>query len=167
MELDERKRKILNAVIKNYLETGEPVGSRTISKYTDLNLSSATIRNEMSDLEDMGYILQPHTSAGRIPSDKGYRFYVDDMLKEKQNEVSEIKEKLIEKADKLEVILESAAKMLATDTNYTSMVTKPQYKKHLVKFLQLSDFDKKKLLMVQPTIRLTRAIMTTMGLPLT
>jgi heat-inducible transcriptional repressor len=137
LELDERKRKILNAVIKNYLETGEPVGSRTISKYTDLNLSSATIRNEMSDLEDMGYILQPHTSAGRIPSDKGYRFYVDDMLKEKQNEVSEIKEKLIEKADKLEVILESAAKMLATDTNYTSMVTKPQYKKHLVKFLQL------------------------------
>ena len=148
MELDERKRKILNAIIKNYLETGEPVGSRTISKYTDLNLSSATIRNEMSDLEEMGYILQPHTSAGRIPSDKGYRFYVDDMLKEKQNEVSEIKEKLIEKADKLEVILESAAKVLATDTNYTSMITKPQYKKHLVKFLQLSDFDTRKLLMV-------------------
>ena len=74
--LDERKTKILNAIIKNYLETGEPVGSRTISKYTDLNLSSATIRNEMSDLEELGYILQPHTSAGRIPSDKGYRFYV-------------------------------------------------------------------------------------------
>ena len=70
MELDERKKKILQAVIRNYLETGEPVGSRTISKYTDLNLSSATIRNEMSDLEEMGYILQPHTSAGRIPSDK-------------------------------------------------------------------------------------------------
>ena len=67
-ELDERKRKILKAIIQTYLETGEPVGSRTISKYTDLNLSSATIRNEMSDLEEMGYILQPHTSAGRIPS---------------------------------------------------------------------------------------------------
>ena len=66
-DLDERKRKILKAIIQTYLETGEPVGSRTISKYTDLNLSSATIRNEMSDLEDMGYILQPHTSAGRIP----------------------------------------------------------------------------------------------------
>ena len=76
VELDERKKKILQAVIRNYLETGEPVGSRTISKYTDLNLSSATIRNEMSDLEEMGYILQPHTSAGRIPSDKGYRFYL-------------------------------------------------------------------------------------------
>ena len=76
MELDERKIKILDAIIRNYLETGEPVGSRTISKYTDLNLSSATIRNEMADLEELGYILQPHTSAGRIPSDKGYRFYV-------------------------------------------------------------------------------------------
>ena len=73
--LDERKMKILDAIIRTYLETGEPVGSRTISKYTDLNLSSATIRNEMSDLEELGYIVQPHTSAGRIPSDKGYRFY--------------------------------------------------------------------------------------------
>ena len=72
-ELDERKRKILNAIIQNYLDTGEPVGSRTISKYSDLHLSSATIRNEMSDLEELGYILQPHTSAGRIPSDQGYR----------------------------------------------------------------------------------------------
>lgn len=148
MELDERKRKILNAIIKTYLETGEPVGSRTISKYTDLNLSSATIRNEMSDLEDMGYIIQPHTSAGRIPSDKGYRLYVDEMLKDKNNEVREMKEKLIEKADKLEVILENAAKLLASDTNYTSMITKPKYKKHVVKFLQLSDFDIQKLLMV-------------------
>ena len=148
MELDERKEKILNAIIKTYLETGEPVGSRTISKYTDLQLSSATIRNEMSDLEDMGYIIQPHTSAGRIPSDKGYRFYVDNMLKDKQVEVREMREKLIEKADKLEVILENAAKLLANDTNYTSMITKPQYKKHVVKFLQLSDFDINKLLMV-------------------
>ena len=148
MELDERKRKILNAIIKTYLETGEPVGSRTISKYTDLNLSSATIRNEMSDLEDLGYIIQPHTSAGRIPSDKGYRLYVDEMLKDKHNEVKEMKEKLIEKADKLEVILENAAKLLASDTNYTSMITKPKYKKHVVKFLQLSDFDIHKLLMV-------------------
>lgn len=73
MQLDDRKLKILQAIIRNYLETGEPVGSRTISKYTDLNLSSATIRNEMADLEELGYIIQPHTSAGRIPSDKGYR----------------------------------------------------------------------------------------------
>ena len=77
MELDERKKKILKVIIQNYMETGEPVGSRTISKDPDLKLSSATIRNEMSDLEEMGYIIQPHTSAGRIPSDKGYRLYVD------------------------------------------------------------------------------------------
>ena len=82
-QLGERKVKILDAIIRNYLATGEPVGSRTISKYTDLNLSSATIRNEMSDLEELGYIVQPHTSAGRIPSDKGYRFYVDHLMEEK------------------------------------------------------------------------------------
>ena len=82
-ELNERKSKILRAIIKNYLETGEPVGSRTISKYTDLNLSSATIRNEMADLEELGYIMQPHTSAGRIPSDQGYRWYVDMLMSPK------------------------------------------------------------------------------------
>ena len=91
MQLDERKYIILQAIIRNYLETGEPVGSRTISKYTDLNLSSATIRNEMADLEELGYILQPHTSAGRIPSDKGYRLYVDKMMEEKEREVEEMK----------------------------------------------------------------------------
>ena len=86
MDLDERKRKILHAIIRTYLETGEPVGSRTISKYSDLKLSSATIRNEMSDLEEMGYIIQPHTSAGRIPSDKGYRLYVDYLMEEKERD---------------------------------------------------------------------------------
>lgn len=92
MELDDRKKKILTAIIRNYLETGEPVGSRTISKYSDLNLSSATIRNEMSDLEEMGLILQPIRRAGRIPSDKGYRLYVDTMMEEKQREITEMKE---------------------------------------------------------------------------
>ena len=105
MELDERKKKILQSVIRNYLETGEPVGSRTISKYTDLNLSSATIRNEMADLEEMGYIFQPHTSAGRIPSDKGYRFYVDAMMAQKEQEVVEMKEMLVERQDKMELLL--------------------------------------------------------------
>ena len=104
-ELDERKMKILQAIIRNYLETGEPVGSRTISKYTDLNLSSATIRNEMADLEELGYILQPHTSAGRIPSDKGYRLYVDSMLEEKDREVADLKELLVEKEDKMDHLL--------------------------------------------------------------
>ena len=87
MQLDERKWKILQAIIKTYLETGEPVGSRTISKYADLNLSSATIRNEMADLEELGYIIQPHTSAGRIPSDLGYRLYVNHLMEEKEQQV--------------------------------------------------------------------------------
>ena len=88
--LTDRKKKILKAIIKTYMETGEPVGSRTISKYTDLNVSSATIRNEMSDLTDLGYIVQPHTSAGRIPSDKGYRLYVDELMQEKEDEIEEL-----------------------------------------------------------------------------
>ncbi|MCR2020852.1 HTH domain-containing protein, partial [Blautia pseudococcoides] len=110
-ELDERKRKILKAIIRTYLETGEPVGSRTISKYTDLNLSSATIRNEMSDLEELGYIVQPHTSAGRIPSDTGYRLYVDELMREKEEEVSEIKEMMIERTDKMEKVLKQVVKV--------------------------------------------------------
>ena len=117
-DLDERKRKILKAIIQTYLETGEPVGSRTISKYTDLNLSSATIRNEMSDLEDLGYIVQPHTSAGRIPSDLGYRLYVDELMKEKDQEVSEMKEMMIEKTDRMERVLKQVVKVLASNTNY-------------------------------------------------
>ena len=102
MDLDERKIKILKTIIKSYMETGEPVGSRTISKILDLKLSSATIRNEMSDLEDLGYIIQPHTSSGRVPSDKGYRFYVDEILNDKIAEVSEFKSNVMERVDKLE-----------------------------------------------------------------
>ena len=122
-ELDERKRKILKAIIQTYLETGEPVGSRTISKYTDLNLSSATIRNEMSDLEEMGYILQPHTSAGRIPSDKGYRLYVDELMREKEQEVADIKNMVIEKTDRMEKVLQQVVKVLASSTNYATLIT--------------------------------------------
>ena len=103
--LDERKQKILKAIIKTYMETGEPVGSRTISKYPDLNVSSATIQNEMSDLTDMGYIVQPHTSAGRIPSDKGYRLYVDELTREKEAEIAEIRDLMIEKSDKMDKVL--------------------------------------------------------------
>lgn len=148
MELDERKKKILQAVIRNYLETGEPVGSRTISKYTDLNLSSATIRNEMSDLEEMGYILQPHTSAGRIPSDKGYRFYVDTMLGEREREVEELKGLLLEKDEKMDTLLKRVARVLATNTNYAAMITTPQYQRNKLKFIQLSKVDEYQLLAV-------------------
>ena len=148
MQLDERKYIILQAIIRNYLETGEPVGSRTISKYTDLNLSSATIRNEMADLEELGYILQPHTSAGRIPSDKGYRLYVDKMMEEKEREVEERKELLLEKEDKVDHLLKQAAKLLANNTEYAAMVSAPQYHRNKLKFIQLSRVDAKQLLAV-------------------
>ncbi len=153
LDLDERKRKILQAIIRNYLETGEPVGSRTISKYTDLNLSSATIRNEMSDLEELGYIIQPHTSAGRIPSDKGYRLYVDQMMLEKEEqlsqatqEVREMQKMLLDREDKMEAVLKQMAKMLAVNTNYATMISAPQVQGNKLKFIQLSRVDARQLL---------------------
>ncbi len=148
MELDERKTVILKAIIKNYLETGEPVGSRTISKYTDLNLSSATIRNEMADLEELGFIVQPHTSAGRIPSDKGYRFYVDSMMLEHEKEVEQLKDVLLEKEEKLDHMLKQAAKLMAVNTNYATMVTAPRNSRNVLKFLQLSRMDDSHILAV-------------------
>ncbi len=162
MELDDRKVKILKAIIQNYLETGEPVGSRTISKYADLKLSSATIRNEMADLEDLGYIVQPYTSAGRIPTDKGYRLYVDDMMHhkeaelisresdvaDKEKELESMKTMLTEKVDKVEELLQNVAKVLARDTNYATMVTTPQVKGNKLKFVQLSQLESNKILAV-------------------
>ncbi|XCP84338.1 heat-inducible transcriptional repressor HrcA [Roseburia hominis] len=147
-ELSDRKSKILHAIIKNYLDTGEPVGSRTISKYTDLNLSSATIRNEMADLEELGYIMQPHTSAGRIPSDKGYRWYVDMLMSKKEQEVTEMKEQMLEKADKMEQLLKQAAKVLANNTNYATMISTPVYNRNKIKFIQLSQVDETQLIAV-------------------
>ncbi len=141
MELTERKKTILNAIVRNYLETGEPVGSRTISKDTDLNLSSATIRNEMADLVEMGLILQPHTSAGRIPSDQGYRVYVDEMLREKEKEVENMKDMLLDKEEKLENLLKQVARTLAVDTNYATMISAPQIRKNKLKFIQISKVD--------------------------
>jgi len=148
MELDERKVTILKAIIKTYLETGEPVGSRTISKYSDLKLSSATIRNEMSDLEDLGYIVQPHTSAGRIPSDKGYRFYVDQIMQEKEQEVTEVKELMIQRMDRVELVLKKLAHLLAANTNYATMISGPLYHHNKLKFIQLSQMEAYKLLVV-------------------
>ena len=147
-ELDDRKMKILQTIIKTYLETGEPVGSRTISKYTDLNLSSATIRNEMADLEDLGYIIQPHTSAGRIPSDKGYRLYVDMLMEDKEHEITEMQEKMLQKADKMEQLLQQAARVLANSTNYATMVSAPTYNRNKLKFIQLSQVDANQIIAV-------------------
>lgn len=146
--LGDRKLTILHAIIKTYLETGEPVGSRTISKYSDVNLSSATIRNEMADLEELGYILQPHTSAGRIPSDKGYRLYVDMLMEEKEQELNEMQERMLEKADKMDQLLKQAARVLANNTNYATMVSTPRSSANKIKFIQLSQVDAEQIIAV-------------------
>ncbi len=146
--MDERKRIILEAIIQTYLSTGEPVGSRTISKFTDLHLSSATIRNEMSDLEEMGYIIQPHTSAGRIPSDKGYRYYVDHLVNEKTQQVATMNSLMIAKTNRMEEILKQVVKMLANNTQYTTMISAPSYVGNKVKFIQLSKLGPRQLLNV-------------------
>ena len=147
-ELNERQHTILKAIIQNYLETGEPVGSRTLSKSTDLKLSSATIRNEMADLEDMGYIFQPHTSAGRIPSDKGYRLYVDMLMADKEQELDELKSVMLEKTDKVDKVLKQAAKVLAANTNYATMISAPVNRKNTLKFIQLSQVDEEQIVAV-------------------
>ena len=157
MELDDRKRKILLAIIQNYQDTGEPVGSRTISKMDDLNYSPATIRNEMADLEEMGLIVQPHTSAGRVPTDKGYRLYVDHLLtsedtalaaRESQLPATPVEQLLSKRMDRVEEMLMRMAQVLAANTQYTTMVTGPHYKHNKLKFIQLSSMGSGKLLAV-------------------
>jgi heat-inducible transcriptional repressor len=145
--LDDRKQEILKSIVANYLETGEPVGSRTISKMGSLNLSSATIRNEMSDLEEMGYVVQPRTSAGRVPTDKGYRFYVDQVMSEKVDS-DKSQGALLERVDKLESLLMQVAKVLAYNTQYASIVTSPRLRNKQVKFIQLSQVDEERLVAV-------------------
>ena len=158
MELDDRKRKILLAIIQNYQDTGEPVGSRTISKMNDLNYSPATIRNEMADLEEMGLIVQPHTSAGRVPTDKGYRLYVDHLLTNEETGLTasegrqlpgtHMEQLLSKRMDRVEEMLMRMAQVLAANTQYTTMVTGPHYKQNKLKFIQLSAMGAGKLLAV-------------------
>ena len=153
MELNERKLKILQAIINNYLDTAEPVGSRTISKNYDLGISPATIRNEMSDLEELGFIVQPHTSAGRIPSDKGYRLYVDLLMQMQKQEMKKIAyiEELMKSAGRIENLLKNIIKLLAKETNYATIVSTPQYQKRKIKNIQLIEIENEKLIVVVVT----------------
>ena len=148
MELDERKMKILRCIIRTYLDTGEPVGSRTISKDADLNVSSATIRNEMADLEELGLIVQPHTSAGRIPTDAGYRLYVDELMDEKERAVMDVRDVLGQRMDRIENTLQTMAKFLAKNTNYATMISGPRYTENELRLIQLSRLDSRHLVAV-------------------
>ncbi|MBQ2204379.1 MAG: heat-inducible transcription repressor HrcA, partial [Lachnospiraceae bacterium] len=128
--------------------TGEPVGSRTISKKLEEGLSSATIRNEMSDLEDAGYIIKPHTSAGRIPSDKGYRFYVNNLIKEKNAEIKSLRTEMNSRVDKLEDMFKNLVKVIASNTNYAAMIAGPSVNNSKIKYVNLSNLEDKKVLVV-------------------
>lgn len=154
MALNERKIKILQAIINDYIETAEPVGSRTIAKKYNLGISSATIRNEMSDLEEMGLILQPHASAGRIPSDMGYRLYVDHLMQ--KHELGE-KEKTIMQSvianniSQIDYLMEETAKAISHLTNYTAIITEPVNHSTRIKQIRLMPLDSASLLLVIAT----------------
>ncbi|MFZ7103410.1 MAG: heat-inducible transcriptional repressor HrcA [Peptococcaceae bacterium] len=154
MELDARKRKILEAIIIDYISTAEPVGSRTIARKYDIGVSPATIRNEMSDLEEMGLIEQPHTSAGRIPSDAGYRFYVDCIMEKAvlaQEAKNLIENTFHSKIKQLEDLIQLALKTLSQMTNYTSLVLTPQLGKSTLQMIQLMLIEPGKALIVVVT----------------
>ncbi|ATD54690.1 heat-inducible transcriptional repressor HrcA [Clostridium chauvoei] len=152
MAIDERKIKILQAIINDYIITGEPVGSRTIAKRYDLGVGSATIRNEMADLEEMGYLEQPHTSSGRIPSNKGYRLYVDKLMNAEslsKEEELKIKEYIINSAMyEVDKIVKQACTLLSELTNLTCIVETPSVKRSYIKSIQLLMIDNHNLVSV-------------------
>ncbi len=152
MAIDERKIRILQAIINDYINTGEPVGSRTIAKKYDLGIGSATIRNEMADLEDMGFLEQPHTSAGRIPSSRGYRLYVDTLMKAEALTLEEefrIKQYIINSAMyEVDTLLKEACVLLSELTNLTCIVQTPSMKRSYIRSIQLVKIDETNLISI-------------------
>lgn len=151
--LDDRKIRVLYAIINSYIMSAEPIGSRTITKQYDLGVSSATIRNEMSDLEELGYLNKPHSSAGRIPSDKAYRLYVDELLKIKTPKIDlrkkdEIRKILARESREIEQLLQNSAKVLSAITSYTSLAISPKLKESKIKHIHLIPIDSLQILMV-------------------
>lgn len=145
MGLNARKNLILKAVVDDYIGTAEPVGSKSLVNKYSFNVSPATIRNEMAELEELGYLEQPHTSAGRVPSDKGYRAYVDHLLQVEdlpQKEAEVIRSYLRENMDEVTQLIRRAASVLSEKTDYTSLVLSPQYRKSHLKQI--------KMLMIEP-----------------
>lgn len=152
MSLDKRKIKILKAIISSYIDSAEAVGSRTISKKYELGVSPATIRNEMSDLEEMGFLVQPHTSSGRIPTDKAYRYYVDDLWKKtsspKNSNFDEIIKVIDEEAHEMDSVLKNSVRILSQFTKYTSFIIAPHLRKSVIKRIQLVPIVDTKILLV-------------------
>lgn len=154
MTMDERKKKILQAIIDDYIDTAEPIGSRTIARKHELGLSSATIRNEMADLEEMGYLAQPHTSSGRVPSDKGYRLYVDQLMQVydlNSNEIEKIKSAMEMRINELSQLIRQASSVLSRFTKYTSMAVSPQMKTSTIKAIQVVPIEAEKAMVIVVT----------------
>ena len=164
MDLSERKRKILQAIIDEYIGTAEPVGSRAISKKENLGLSSATIRNEMADLEEMGYLVQPHTSAGRIPSDAGYRFYVNSLMsnyKIGMEAVAQLQALLKTRVSQLEKIIKYAAAIASNLTEYTTVATAPSVNDSQIRKIDLVNISSHTVMLIVVTREVkSRAINT-------
>lgn len=151
--LDERKMKVLYAIIDSYIIGAEPIGSRTITKEYDMGVSSATIRNEMSDLEDLGFLIKPYSSAGRIPSDKAYRLYVNGLLNMKDKQIdmkmkNHIRDILFSESSEIEDLIKNSAKILSALTSYTALAISPQIQNSKVKHIQLIPIDKLQLLLI-------------------
>ncbi len=158
MLLNERKLKVLKAIVKEYIETAEAVGSRTLSRKYNFGVSPATLRNEMADLEDMGYLIQPHTSSGRVPTDKGYRLYVDSLMSDielEENDKLAIEnciEEVRTKMEDIESVIHETSRMLSKLTNYTTVaVTMNAPETYRIKHIQLVNLNESKLLLILVT----------------
>ena len=149
--LDERKRLVLRAVIEDYVETAEPVGSRTIARKHNLGVSPATIRNEMADLEETGYLHQPHVSAGRVPSDKGYRFYVDVLMEPhtfSEREYGVIYKEISGHYREMERLIQESTRLLALLTQSISVIVAPRMDRLVFKHVQLVFLDETIILVI-------------------
>lgn len=152
--LDERKQKILQAIIDDYISTAEPIGSRTIARKYNLGVSSATIRNEMADLELLGYLEQLHTSSGRVPSGKGYRLYVDDLLapsKISEKEINLIASWYNSRTKSIEEVFQETAKIISRLTKNVSLVMAPQLSQSTFRCLQFVALDKNQAIVIVMT----------------
>jgi len=144
MDLSERKLKILQAIVGDFIRTAEPIGSRTLSKKYDMGISPATIRNEMSDLEELGFLSHPHTSAGRVPSDKAYRLYVNSLMEKRtltKEEKEFISKKLTNNVSELEKTIQCAARLLSEITQLTSFALTPNQNEDKLKYINILPVD--------------------------
>ncbi|MCL2496161.1 MAG: heat-inducible transcriptional repressor HrcA [Clostridiales bacterium] len=149
--MDERKKKVLHAIIEDYIANAEPVGSRAVAKKYGLGVSPATIRNEMSDLEELGFIEQPHTSSGRVPSDKGYRYFVDHLMSREalnSQDINMVRQALAVQVSEMEDFMRSCCNLISRLTNYTTMISMPQRDQGTLQKLQLTAVNDYQLLVV-------------------